>query len=476
MLEQNAAASLTGKPLPFNGVSSAPRVRPWVSLTPAQQQARRVVNGSAMHVLLFGGSRSGKTTFFVRNIILRALKAPGSRHAIFRQTRQALKESVWLDTFPKVMEQFFPGVPVQKHEQELYVTFPNGSEIWFGFLDDGKAADRVLGKEYNTIYFNECSEIPYGAVLNAQTRLALKNNLVNKFYYDCNPPGRWHWSYKLFIQKIDPKSGAPLAFADDYASFVLNPQDNADNLPPAYLRMLSGLPDDRKNRFLLGLWTEQIEGAVYGKELAQAEQELRIADVPHDPQRAVHTIWDIGTSDDTSIWLAQFYPDKIAFLEYLHGNFEGLPYYANLLKARPYRYGVHFFPHDGANKDWSTGRTRREAAIDLLPGEVEVLPRIALEDGINGARMLFPMCYFDRAGCADGLECLRNYRRIFDEKLGCPTVPLHDWASHGADAYRYACMAYNARLGAPLAAAAPRAAGLTFNDLMKKRSARRRDF
>lgn len=437
-------------------------------LTEAQKRARALVNGPALHVLLFGGSRSGKTTFLLRNILLRALKEPRSRHAVFRQTRQALKESVWLDTLPKVMQCCFNGVPYQRHEQQLYITLPNGSEVWFGFLDDGKAADRVLGKEYNTIYFNECSEIPYGAVLNAQTRLALKNGLKNKCYYDCNPPGKWHWAYKLFIEKIDPKSAEPLPYGQDYQACVLNPMDNVAHLPPDYLRMLEGLPQDRKNRFLLGLWSQGIDGAVYGKEMALAESEGRITHCPYEAQRAVYSVWDIGTSDDTAIWLVQFYHDKLVFLEYLHGNFEGLPYYARLLLDKPYRYGGHFFPHDGANKDWSTGRTRLEAALELLPGPVQVLGRMGLEDGINGVRMLFEKCWFDRRQCQDGLECLRNYRRDFDEKKGVYSSPLHDWASHGADALRYACMAYQQRLAEPFKAQDMRPEGLTFDDVRSR--------
>jgi phage terminase large subunit len=111
----------------------------------------------------FGGSRSGKTFLLTRNVAMRALKAPNSRHAIFRYRFNALKASVIFDTFPAVMRAAFPQVPYKLDKTDWYATFPNGSQIWFGGLDDKERAEKILGMEFVTIYLNECSQIPLGS-------------------------------------------------------------------------------------------------------------------------------------------------------------------------------------------------------------------------------------------------------------------------------------------------------------------------
>lgn len=141
-------------------------------LTEKQEQAMEVLSGPATHGMLFGGSRSGKTFLLVRNTILRALKAARSRHAILRYRFNHIKASIILDTFPKVMRLCFPGVEYELSKTDWYVRLPNDSEIWFGGLDDKERTEKILGQEYATLYFNECSQLPYGSVAIAITRLA----------------------------------------------------------------------------------------------------------------------------------------------------------------------------------------------------------------------------------------------------------------------------------------------------------------
>ena len=112
-------------------------------LTAKQDAAQHVFAGDATHIMLFGGSRSGKTFLTMRNIVVRALKAKGSRHAVFRQRFNAVKASVWLDTFPKVMQIAFAGVPYNLNKTDFFATFENGSELWFGGLDDKERAEIV---------------------------------------------------------------------------------------------------------------------------------------------------------------------------------------------------------------------------------------------------------------------------------------------------------------------------------------------
>ena len=224
------------------------------SKTKAQTEAVRLLCGDATHILLFGGSRSGKTFILVRSVVIRALRAAGSRHCILRKHFTDLNKSIVCDTFPAVMEKCFPEMPYALNKSLYFARFPNGSEIWFGGLDKG---DKILGNEYATMYFNEISEISYDQVETAYSRNAQRcDGLVNRFYYDCNPPGKSHWSYKLFEDGVNPADNKAVLHPELYAHMRMNPVDNLENLSETYLQSLEMLSARKKARFLRGEWQE----------------------------------------------------------------------------------------------------------------------------------------------------------------------------------------------------------------------------
>ena len=243
---------------------------PTCELTAKQQEGNRLLGGSQTHTLMVGGSRSGKTFLGVRGVATRAVKSPNSRHAIFRLRFNALRASVWLDTFPKVMRLCYPGVPYKNNRQDGYISLPNGSEIWFAGLDDRERVEKVLGMEFATLYFNECSQIPRASVLTALTRLAQKaEGLKNRAYYDLNPVGTGHWTYRQFIELVDPDTRQPLAHPEDYKHIYMNPADNRANVDPDYLALLEGLPERQRRRFLDGRYVAEIDGALWTLELIE---------------------------------------------------------------------------------------------------------------------------------------------------------------------------------------------------------------
>lgn len=166
-----------------------------MKLTAKQEQAQSVLAGPATHIMLFGGSRSGKTYLLTRNIVMRALKAPGSRHAVLRFRFNHVKNSIVQDTFPTVMRTAFPNVTYRLDRTDWYAELPNGSQIWFGGLDDKERTEKILGQEFATVYLNECSQIPQGSRDLAVTRLAQNveqvmtgvaaTPLKPRMYYDC---------------------------------------------------------------------------------------------------------------------------------------------------------------------------------------------------------------------------------------------------------------------------------------------------
>ena len=287
-------------------------------LTAKQKEANRLLGGPARNIMLRGGSRSGKTFILVRAIVQRALNAPNSRHAIFRFRFNHAKTSIWSDTLPKVLKLCFPDLRARFDKTDFYVELPNGSQIWIAGLDDKERVEKILGQEYVTLYFNESSQIPWGSVETAMSRLAQKCELAPeiakatgrqylslKAYFDCNPPSKLHWSYALFRAKVKPGTKEALPKPDDYAEMRVNPADNADNLPPEYFEVLASMSAARRLRFEAGEWASEVNGALWALEDRKAPDGKimpgidtgRLAEAP-EMQRIVVAVDPSGTRGD----------------------------------------------------------------------------------------------------------------------------------------------------------------------------------
>jgi PBSX family phage terminase large subunit len=204
----------------------------WKGTTEKQKQATALM-ANYMYTLLVGGSRSGKTFIDLRNMFLRGF-AIKSRHVIFRKSFKDVKASIHHETFPSVREHCFPNVHVGVNRTDWFYTLHNGSEIWLAGLDDKERTDKILGKEYSTLWFNEASQLGFDEVETAFSRLAEKSGLPLRCFFDENPPSKKHWTYKLFIEGIHPDTGKKVNKAD-YAYLLMNPRDNLDNIHPDYI-------------------------------------------------------------------------------------------------------------------------------------------------------------------------------------------------------------------------------------------------
>jgi hypothetical protein len=198
-----------------------------------------------------------------------------------------------------------------------------------------------------------------------------------------------------------------------------------------------------------------IEGAYYAREMARARAEGRITSVPHAAATPVDTFWDLGVDDETVIWFHQRVGRENRFVDCYANSGEGLAHYARVLQEKAARgdwvYGRHYLPHDVAQTSLSTGRSRLATLKELGVRPVTVVPRAGnVADGIQAARNLFPTCWFDEGRCEKGLAALDAYRREWDESLGTwKDRPLHNWASHAADAFRTFAEGWRERAGAP---------------------------
>lgn len=275
--------------------------------TEKQQAAQPLLSGPAAHCMLFGGGRSGKTFLHVRNIVMRALKAPGSRHLITRFRFNHAKQTIGFDTLPKVMQLCFPGVSYHINKTDWVIELGDKSEIWIGGLDDSERMEKILGFEFVTIYLNECSQISWSGVQMLVTRLAQKVEQVIKgrpptllkprMLYDCNPPSKAHWTFKLFKQKLDPETKEPIRAPDNYVSFQMNPRDNVENLSPEYLDGLAMLSGRMRRRFEDGEFADATPNALFDEGMIDA---YRIADGQPLPDmvRVVVAVDPSGAGDD----------------------------------------------------------------------------------------------------------------------------------------------------------------------------------
>jgi hypothetical protein len=191
-----------------------------------------------------------------------------------------------------------------------------------------------------------------------------------------------------------------------------------------------------------------IVGAYFGKEMRNLTDESRITNVEYDPLFPCHTSWDLGYSDDTAIFWFQAVHGEIRVLDYHSSNGENIDYYTNLIKSKEreygYKYGTHWLPHDARAKTLSSGgKSVIEQIATKIPIEtLKIVPNLSLQDGIQASRMALQRAWFDTK-CQEGIECLRQYQREYDEdKKVFRDKPRHDWTSHGADAWRYLSIAY----------------------------------
>lgn len=185
------------------------------------------------------------------------------------------------------------------------------------------------------------------------------------------------------------------------------------------------------------------EGAYYAREFHKIQSENRICRIGYDEHLPVYTSWDLGISDDTAIWFFQFYGKEIRVIDYYENNGEGLPHYATVVNSKEYRYGGHFAPHDIEVRELGSGLSRMDTARKLGLEFERIPTNRDLMGGIEHCREMLQFCWFDDSKTELGRKCLQNYKKEWNSKHGIyQTHPLHDWTSHGADAFRTMAMAW----------------------------------
>ena len=185
------------------------------------------------------------------------------------------------------------------------------------------------------------------------------------------------------------------------------------------------------------------EGAYYATEMREAKDQGRIDVVNYESSTGVVTAWDLGVGDSTAIWFAQFIGPEVRVIDYYESSGVGLDHYARVLQEKGYVYSEHILPHDVRVKELGTGKSRLETLDSFGIRPVTIAPQLMIDDGIQAVRSMLKNCWFDAERCERGIDALRQYHREYDDNGKVwRSRPAHDWASHGADAFRYLAVGY----------------------------------
>lgn len=364
--------------------------------------------------------RFGKTVCGINHLQVAALECPRERprFAFIAPTYTMAKSIAWdyLVHFSRPI----PGVEVRV--SELSVTYPNGGQVRLFGADN---PDSLRGQYFDGVVFDEFGLQP-PKIFSEVVRPALSDRQGWALFLG-TPAGKNQF-YDVIQQAKADSTWYHAEFKASQTGYVL----------PAELEAArKDMTADEYAQEYECSFEASVKGAIYAAELTSARQSGRITSVPVDPILPVDTDWDLGVGDSTAIWFSQsLRSGEVRVIDYYEASGEGLPHYAQVLTAKGYTYGQHWAPHDIQVRELGSGRSRVETAHSLGI-KFQVAPNIPLEDGIHAARMLLPKCYFDERRTAKGLECLQHYRRDYNTRLNeFKATPVHDWSSHGADAFR----------------------------------------
>lgn len=397
--------------------------RPW-------KQQQEIFENMSRFTVAVCHRRMGKTVLAVNLLIRGALSCPLSlpRFAYIAPTNKQARDVAF-----EYLKEFTSTIPGRKvNETHAYVQFPNKARIT---LYGAENADNLRGMYLDGVILDEVAlmkDSVWGSVI--RPLLADRKGWA---MFIGTPMGK-NLFYKLYMQGSDDEY-------TDWSSFIYTVDDtdvlDMDEIQAARKTMSA---DEFRQEFMCD-FEANIKGSYYANIIKYLEEEGRMGGYGWLPEYQVHTAWDIGFKDDTAVWFYQTPPGGMPrIIDYHENRQKGVQYWANYIQQMPYVYGEHWAPHDVSKHEFGSGKTIIEQAanLGLYFNPVKKLP---IQDGITYVRTFLPRCYFntDNQHVAEAVEHLRSYRRDYDERLSVyRKKPVHDGASHAADAFRYLAVSY----------------------------------
>jgi hypothetical protein len=393
--------------------------------------------------LLIWHRRAGKDDVSLHKAAVAAhLRIANYWHCLpmYEQARKAIWEAVNPHTGKRRIDEAFPkALRARTDSQSMTIELKSGS-VWRVVGSDSPSS--LVGAPPAGIVFSEWA-LANPAAWGYLAPILTENGGWADFI--TTPRGRNHVKAMLDMARNDPAWFAQVLTVDDTGAIGRERVEQQRREYHAIYGVDAG--DALIEQEYWCSFEAQIVGAYWGRELAQAERDGRIAPLPIEPDLPVHTAWDLGVGDSTAIWCFQAASGGPRIVDYYEAHGYAVDHYVEWLAERGYR-GVDWAPQDAKVREWTSSgpggraKTRLQTLVEL-GRQPRLVPRHKLEDGINAARRLIPRCRFDAQRCGQGLERLRQYRREWDdERKAFDDRPRHDHASHAADAFRYLAMAW----------------------------------
>jgi phage terminase large subunit len=369
--------------------------------------------------------RCGKTVACINDLIVKALleNKPHAQYAYIAPFYSQAKSVAW-----RYLERFSEPVMTKANQSELWVELINGARIRLFGADN---PDSLRGNFLDGVVLDEMADM----------KPSVWGEIIRPLLAD-----RLGWA--TFIGT--PKGHN--AFYDIYNEATKKPNwytkvlraDQTNLLPQSELDdAKASMSENQYEQEFLCSFEAAILGAYYGQEMRRLTDLERITTVDYDPMFPCHTAWDLGFNDSTSLWWFQVVYGEIRVLDHHSSNGQAIPFYTMLLQQKEdefgYKYGYHYLPHDARAKTLASGGKsiieQISAKIDIK--HLKIVPNLSLQDGIQATRLALTRAWFDNR-CEEGIECLRQYQREWDDdKKVFRDRPKHDWTSHSADAFRY---------------------------------------
>jgi len=377
-----------------------------------------------------GADCAGKDKTFLNFMIPKMLQRVGAYYYYF-PTAAMGRDILWdgmdrdgfkfTDHFPRIL------VKGKPNQQEMKIELKNGSI----FKIRGTDKREPIGVNPVGVVFSEYSrQNPKGGWDLVRPILAENDGWA---VFNFTPRGKNH-AYRLYMMARDnPKWFCQTLKANETSAISEDAiQDERD----------SGMSEELIQQEFYCSFDIGAEGSYYGRLMSKLWDSGQVGNVSWETTVPVYTFWDLGITDSTVIWFAQFIRNEIHLIDYYENQGEPLSHYAKVLQDKGYIYSQHWGPHDLAAKTLQTGLTTLEVGRQLGIN-FQMVEQARVMDGIEDVRGILNKCWFDRSKCSHGIDCLENYHKDFDEKReDYQPKPRHDWSSHGADAFRYLASAY----------------------------------
>lgn len=372
--------------------------------------------------IAYGGRGSGKSWGFARALLAIGANEP-KRILCTREVQKSIRDSVHRLLRDQIAA-LSMGSIYKTYSNEIRGS--NGTEFIFSGLSD-QTSDSIKSMEGVDIVWIEEGQSISARSLDILLPTIRKSG--SEIWVSMNPELDTDEIYRRFV----------LHKPDDCVAVEMNYDDNpwfAETALPREMDVArKSLPEDEFLHIWHGKTRKALTGAIYAREVEDAFRSGRVRNVPYDPALVVHTVWDLGWNDATSIIFVQKAGSELRIIDYMEDSFRSLEWYVKEIEKRDWRWGTDYLPHDAAQQTLSNGGRTTEMIVSEMGRKVFVQKVSGVNEGIRSARMVFPRVFFDSKNASGLLRSLQRYRRSTN-KHGAAGSPVHDEHSHGADAFR----------------------------------------